>query len=107
MTPASGVLWDNERSANSIRELENSIVSVSREVDEAETALLEAGIAAVGSLSNRIRRLAAERDEWVVRLTERWVYEDELQCEITPELFAKSRIVCGVRMYPGEIRNQQ
>lgn len=35
---------------------------INRSIDRADIALLEAGIAAVGSLEERIRALAADRD---------------------------------------------
>lgn len=49
---------------------------------------------------NRIRKQIVQVQDELSLRDGQWVYEDQLQCDIAPEYFARSRVIDGVRMYP-------
>lgn len=54
----------------------------------------------------RPAKWSKEFGEWQATLAAKptgWVYEDELLCDVTLEVFAKSRLIDGVRMYPESV----
>lgn len=51
-----------DRWAESLRKCDSAIKGLEAQIDAADQALIEVGIASVGSLRDRILRLAAERD---------------------------------------------
>lgn len=49
---------------------------------------------------NRLRKQIEKLEDEIDLRDGKWIYEDELQTDITPEYFARSRVIDGVRMYP-------